>query len=112
MAHMALAPVPASTRSAANATARRIFAGLPARYDRLAWLLSFGQDRRWRSSVVAAVAAASPARVLDVATGPAGVALAVADRTSADVVGVDLDEAMLRRGVDNVRRAGGDRRVT
>jgi demethylmenaquinone methyltransferase / 2-methoxy-6-polyprenyl-1,4-benzoquinol methylase len=109
---MALEPVPVSTRSAGNATARRIFAGLPQRYDALAWLLSFGQDRRWRRSVVAAVAAGSPARVLDVATGPAGVALAVADGTGADVVGVDLDEAMLRRGVENVRRGAADRRVT
>jgi len=109
---MALDPVPVSARSAGNATARKVFAGLPQHYDALAWLLSFGQDRRWRRSVVAAVAAGSPARVLDVATGPAGVALAVADDTDADVVGVDLDEAMLRRGVEKVRRGAGDRRVT
>jgi demethylmenaquinone methyltransferase / 2-methoxy-6-polyprenyl-1,4-benzoquinol methylase len=89
-----------------NATARAIFAGLPRRYDRLAWLLSFGQDRRWRARVVDAIDAAAPARVLDVATGPAGVALAIARRTRADVVGVDLDEGMLREGAANVRRAG------
>jgi demethylmenaquinone methyltransferase / 2-methoxy-6-polyprenyl-1,4-benzoquinol methylase len=112
MAHMALDPVPMSTRSGGNATARRVFAGLPQRYDHLAWLLSFGQDRRWRRGVVTAVAAASPARVLDVATGPAGVALAVAGGTGAEVVGVDLDEAMLRQGVENVRRGAGNRRVT
>src|SRR3954466_4035269 len=112
MAHMALDSVPLSTRSAGNATARRIFAGLPQRYDALAWLLSFGQDRRWRRRVVAAVAASSPARVLDVATGPGGVALAVAAGTDADVVGVDLNEAMLRRGAEKVRRGAGDHRVT
>lgn len=88
-----------------NQTARTVFAGLPRRYDRLAWLLSFGQDRRWRRTVVDAVAAATPRRVLDVATGPAGVALAVARRTDAEVVGVDLDDAMLRQGVANVRRS-------
>ena len=32
--------------------ARDVFTGLPARYDRLAYLLSFGQDRRWRRAVV------------------------------------------------------------
>jgi demethylmenaquinone methyltransferase/2-methoxy-6-polyprenyl-1,4-benzoquinol methylase len=44
--------------------------------------------------------------VLDVATGTAGVALRVVERTSAHVIGVDLTEAMLRRGAENVSRAG------
>ncbi len=79
--------------------ARSVFTGLPARYDRLAYLLSFGQDRRWRRAVVGHAAAASPGLVLDVATGPAGIALAVAARTGADVVGVDLNEPMLRAGL-------------
>ncbi|HEV2452417.1 MAG TPA: class I SAM-dependent methyltransferase, partial [Streptosporangiaceae bacterium] len=83
--------------------ARTVFDGLPARYDRLAYLLSFGQDRRWRGAVVDRVAAAGPQRVLDVATGPAGVALALAARTGAHVAGVDLNEPMLRAGAANVR---------
>lgn len=100
-----------STDARGNATARAVFAGLPRRYDRLAWLLSFGQDRRWRAAVVDAVAAAAPSLVLDVATGPAGVALAIARRTGATVVGVDLNEPMLREGAANVRRAGHDEQV-
>ena len=47
-----------------------------------------------------------PRRVLDVATGPAGVALQLAQRTGAHVVGVDLTEAMIRQGHRNVARAG------
>jgi demethylmenaquinone methyltransferase/2-methoxy-6-polyprenyl-1,4-benzoquinol methylase len=43
-----------------------------------------------------------PARVLDVATGPAGVAIQLAERTDADVVGVDLTLDMLRQGQRNV----------
>lgn len=90
-----------------NEVARTVFAGLPARYDRLAWLLSFGQDRRWRRAVVDRVCSARPAGpILDVATGPAGVALAVARGTGCPVVGVDLNEPMLRQGARNVRRAG------
>ncbi|HEV2376563.1 MAG TPA: class I SAM-dependent methyltransferase [Streptosporangiaceae bacterium] len=91
--------------------ARAVFAGLPSRYDRLAYLLSFGQDRRWRRAVVDHAAQASPRLVLDVATGPAGIALAVAGRTGADVVGVDLNEPMLRAGLARTRRAGGPGRV-
>src|SRR5438067_6907062 len=83
---------------------RAVFTGLPARYDRLAYLLSFGQDRRWRRAVTDHAATVTPRLTLDVATGPAGVALAVAARTGADVVGVDLNEPMLRAGLPNVRR--------
>src|SRR6476620_1642973 len=97
--------MPRTTGSPRNQVAREVFDGLPPRYDRLAWLLSFGQDRRWRRSVVDRVAAGQPRRVLDVATGPAGVALAVAGRTQATVVGVDLNEPMLRRGWRNVQAA-------
>lgn len=91
--------------------ARDVFGGLPARYDRLAYLLSFGQDRRWRAAVVRQTAAGAPRRVLDVATGPAGVALAVAGRTGADVIGVDLNEPMLRAGLGRTRAPGRPGRV-
>lgn len=89
-----------------NRVARRIFAGLPDRYDRLAEVLSFGQNGRWRRALVEAVAQREPASILDVATGTAGVAMALRARTGATVIGVDLTEAMLRRGRANVRRAG------
>jgi demethylmenaquinone methyltransferase/2-methoxy-6-polyprenyl-1,4-benzoquinol methylase len=54
---------------------------------------------------------ASPAKVLDVASGTAGVALQLASRTSADVVGVDLTMGMLAQGHKNVAAAGMNRRV-
>jgi demethylmenaquinone methyltransferase / 2-methoxy-6-polyprenyl-1,4-benzoquinol methylase len=88
-----------------------VFEGLPAHYDRLAYLLSFGQDRRWRQAVVSSVAAASPRLVLDVATGPAGIALAIAARTGANVAGVDLNEPMLRAGLPRVASSGRPGRV-
>ena len=93
------------SRSEPNAFARDLFDGLPRRYDALEELLSFGQNRRWRRAIVDVVAADDPGRVLDVATGTAGVALALADRTGAQVAGVDLTEEMLRIG----RRRVGDR---
>ena len=91
--------------------ARAVFVGLPARYDRLAYLLSMGQDRRWRRAVVRHTADGQPGLALDVATGPAGIALAVAGATGASVVGVDLNEPMLRAGVARTRRPGGRGRV-
>lgn len=58
------------------------------------------------------VLACEPERVCDVASGTAGVASQLADRSDADViVGVDLSLPMLHRGAANVTRRGGDGRV-
>ena len=86
--------------------AQALFSGLPADYDRLAALLSLGQDRRWRREMIDHIVPADPASVLDVATGPAGVALQLAERTSATIVGVDVSVDMLWRGRLNVDNAG------
>lgn len=106
MVRRSIRPPDDAVRLRGDRVARAVFSGLPARYDRLAFLLSFGQDRRWRRAVVDQVAAAAPRTVLDVATGPAGIALAVAARTGARVVGADLNESMLRAGVANASRSG------
>src|SRR6266567_2765491 len=90
-----------------NRFAQRLFAPLPARYDRLAEILSMGQNGRWRRAMVDQVAPAAGRTVLDVASGTAGVALQLADRTDAQIIGVDLTEQMLRQGQANV--AAGDR---
>ena len=99
------------SRAEPNAFARDLFDGLPRRYDALEELLSFGQNRRWRKAMVEAAAEAHPRAVLDVATGTAGVALMLADRTGAEVIGVDLTEQMLRRGQARVAAAG-ERRIS
>ena len=97
--------------SAENAFAADLFSGLPRRYDLLAEILSFGQNGRWRKELVTQIAANEPKAILDVATGTAGVAIALANRTSADVTGVDLTESMLARGRARVSAAGLEHRV-
>lgn len=94
------------SREHPNRFARGLFRGIPSNYDRLAELLGLGQYRHWRRVLVDEATRIPIERVLDVATGPAGVAIALAQRTSAEVTGVDLTVEMLRAGVDNVRRAG------
>lgn len=91
--------------------ARALFSGLPSRYDRLAELLSMGQNGRWRREMVGHVVEAAPPRVLDVASGTAGVALQIARRSGADVVGIDLSSDMLRQGAVNVAAAGESARI-
>ena len=92
-------PAPAAER---NRFAQQLFTPLPARYDRLAEVLSFGQNGRWRRAMIGRVAPAAGDTVLDVASGTAGVAIQIATRTGASVVGLDLTEQMLRQGQRNV----------
>jgi demethylmenaquinone methyltransferase / 2-methoxy-6-polyprenyl-1,4-benzoquinol methylase len=92
-----------SAASAENAFAADLFRGLPKRYDLLAEILSLGQNARWRHELVAHIASSEPKRVLDVATGTAGVAIALASRTGASVIGVDISEAMMERGRRRIR---------
>ncbi|HUY66232.1 MAG TPA: class I SAM-dependent methyltransferase [Acidimicrobiales bacterium] len=94
-----------------NRFARQLFTPLPGRYDRLSELLSMGQNGRWRRAMVGHIVADRPGLVLDVASGPAGVALQLAERTPARVVGVDLTLDMLRQGRANVARRDMARRV-
>ena len=112
-----------------NRFARDLFGPLPTRYDRLAEILSFGQNGRWRSAMVDHIvpAADGPAAdgrtadggrerggdgvVLDVASGTAGVALQLEARRGVRVVGVDLTEEMLRQGHRRVAAAGRGQRV-
>ncbi len=103
-----------ASRSRPTEFAQGLFDGLPPRYDRLGLALSFGQDRRWRRAMVDAVVVArpQPRTVLDVASGTAGVARQLADRTAARVVGVDLTEQMLRVGRQRVHADGLDGRVS
>jgi demethylmenaquinone methyltransferase / 2-methoxy-6-polyprenyl-1,4-benzoquinol methylase len=93
------------------AHARQLFAGLPSSYDSLVEVLSFLQNRRWRRFMVSRVRAGPDSRVLDVATGTAGVAIEITARTGARVVGLDQSEPMLRRGAGEVVRAGLQGRV-
>ena len=75
--------------------ALKLFAGLPRHYDRVAAVLSFGQDPRWRRAMVEAVQAGPDERVLDVATGTGLVAQRLVRRYGCTVVALDQSAAML-----------------
>jgi demethylmenaquinone methyltransferase/2-methoxy-6-polyprenyl-1,4-benzoquinol methylase len=83
-----------------------MFDRIAGRYDRLNRVLSLGLDRRWRRRLVRALACGEGARVLDLATGTADVALAVVDwHPTARVVGLDPSREMLAVGREKVARA-------
>ena len=94
--------------------ARRLFAGIASDYDRWAQLLSFGQDARWHDVMVERLAPALTepgSSALDVATGTAAVAIAIAGRYGCRVTGVDQSPEMLDRGRAQVEAAGLGERI-
>jgi demethylmenaquinone methyltransferase / 2-methoxy-6-polyprenyl-1,4-benzoquinol methylase len=105
-------PVPLPTAADRNSFAQELFTPLPSRYDALAEVLSFGQNGRWRRAMVDRVLPAADGIILDVASGTAGVAISLARRSGARIVGADLTEQMLRRGKTNVTRAGQAERIS
>ncbi len=84
-----------------------MFDAIAERYDSVNRVLSMGMDLRWRRLTVDALAEIEPKRVLDLATGTADLALSVASRIDADVVGIDPSVGMLEVGRTKI----GDARV-
>ncbi|WP_244931276.1 demethylmenaquinone methyltransferase [Nocardioides sp. W7] len=76
---------------------RRMFDAVARRYDVTNDVLSMGQDRRWRRSVIAAVDPQPGERVLDLAAGTGTSSQPFADR-GATVVPCDFSLGMLRVG--------------
>jgi demethylmenaquinone methyltransferase/2-methoxy-6-polyprenyl-1,4-benzoquinol methylase len=74
----------------------------------MAEALSFGQNRRWRRFLVSRINVPPSAAVLDVATGTAGVAIELAGRTGARVIGLDQSPEMLAAGGERLAQAGMD----
>jgi demethylmenaquinone methyltransferase / 2-methoxy-6-polyprenyl-1,4-benzoquinol methylase len=83
-----------------------MFDQIAGRYDLLNTVLSGGMDRYWRARAVRSLRLSGRERALDVCTGTADVALALARRgRAASVVGIDFSGEMLRLGREKVTRA-------
>ena len=87
---------------------RNLFAAIARYYDFLNSLLSLRRDRSWRRETVKASSVESTSKVLDVCTGTGELALAYADKISAQgfVIGSDFCFEMLVIGDQKVERRG------
>ncbi len=79
---------------------RRMFDAVAQRYDVTNDVLSLGQDRRWRSEVIRAVAPLPGERVLDLAAGTGTSSQPFAD-AGAEVVPCDFSLGMLQVGKEH-----------
>jgi demethylmenaquinone methyltransferase/2-methoxy-6-polyprenyl-1,4-benzoquinol methylase len=81
-----------------------MFDAIAGRYDFLNHFLSVGLDTRWRARAIREAQLPADARVLDLCTGTADLAIATTHVVpGVRVVGVDFAGAMLRVGLDKLR---------
>jgi demethylmenaquinone methyltransferase / 2-methoxy-6-polyprenyl-1,4-benzoquinol methylase len=103
------------TSPAPDKTPARIagmFDAIAPRYDLLNHVLSLGLHHRWRDRAVEAMSLPRGAQVLDLCTGTADLAVATTRLVpESSVTGVDFSGAMLRLGLEKVRKLGLDRRI-
>ena len=85
--------------AAPTETARRLFAPLGPSYERWASVLSFGQDARWRRSMVDGLGLAPGSLVLDVAAGTGSITRVLQARGHR-VVSLDQSHEMLSKAHD------------
>lgn len=85
----------------------KMFDRISPKYDRLNHLLSFNIDKTWRKKTAKAVAKDQPKTILDLATGTADLAIALAKRNpQVHIIGLDISENMLAIGKEKVKRQG------
>jgi demethylmenaquinone methyltransferase/2-methoxy-6-polyprenyl-1,4-benzoquinol methylase len=83
-----------------------IFTSIAPQYSWMGAVWSFGQDGRWRSTMVSKLNAVPGSLVLDVAAGTGLVSRELAARKRVHVISLDASEAMLRAGLGANEAAG------
>ena len=89
-----------------------MFDRISSKYDRLNHLLSFNIDKVWRRKTAKAVSRQHPQTILDLATGTADLAIALAKRNpDAHILGCDISEKMLGIGKKKVSKQKMESRI-
>ena len=90
-----------------------MFDNIAPTYDRLNHILSLHIDRVWRRRVMRIVRRAKALKIMDVATGTADLAIAMAKRIdNTQILGIDLSEEMLAVARRKVEKLGLNERIT
>ena len=83
---------------------RALFTTIADRYDLITAVLSYGQDARWKRTLIALAQVQPGERALDLACGTGDIAFAAAAK-GARVVGLDLTHRMLQLAAQKSRAA-------
>ena len=89
-----------------------MFDRISPKYDALNHILSFTIDKVWRQKTAKTVAKTHPNTILDLATGTADLAIAIAKRNpQAQIIGMDISKKMLEIGQKKVKRQGLEKQI-
>lgn len=89
-----------------------MFDRISSKYDALNHLLSLNIDKVWRRKTAKTVAKNHPTNILDLATGTADLAIAIAKRNpQAQIIGMDISKKMLEIGQKKAKRQGLDKQI-
>ena len=84
-----------------------MFDRISPKYDALNHLLSLNIDKVWRRKTAKTVSKSHPKTILDLATGTADLAIALAKHNpQAHIIGMDISEKMLEIGKEKVLKQG------
>lgn len=91
-----------------SASIARMFGAIADHYDLMNWVMTAGQDQRWRRQAAEVVALSPGCVALDVATGTGDLALELARKVQpgGHVIGVDFVDRMLQRARNKARSSG------
>lgn len=104
---------PYGTADNKTSQVEQMFDSIAPAYDFMNRAMTLGIDRLWRRRTVKEIARLNPAQILDVATGTADLAMALAQSIpQACVTGVDLSEGMIAIGRNKVAKANLSSRVS
>lgn len=90
---------------------RQMFDTISTNYDGLNRVITFGIDLRWRRKVVKLVLDHKTEKALDIATGTGDLAVQMASKGVASVVGLDISPGMLEVGKKKVSEKGLNQKV-
>lgn len=103
---------PYNTEAGKKREVEEMFDNIAPKYDLLNHVLSMKIDVLWRNKLVKWMNADRPKLVLDVATGTGDLAISVQKGTGAEVVGLDLSQQMLNVGIEKIKKANLDGKIS
>lgn len=89
----------------------QMFDNISGEYDGLNRIISFGADVKWRNEMINKLTTAGAQQVIDLATGTGDLAIAIAQNTPAEVVGVDISRGMLEVGKRKIEALNLDKKI-